>query len=761
MTNTKQQKTSPPRLAKTLMAAAITIASSQLIVPHTMADNIVLEEIIITARKQFETVQDVPVSVSSIGFENLQKQNITNLEELSASMPNVTIAKTGADDSLFIRGVGSGVNLGFERSIGTYVDGVYLGRGKQSRAAFLDLQRVEVLKGPQGILFGKNTIGGAINITSVEPTIDLSGYVDTLYEPDAEEWDTRFAVSNALTDNVRGRIAGRYHTMDGFLENQIADTSEPDMDEYALRGTLIWDATDELEVAFRTEQTDFDETGSSEQLFRVDPINPFDGFGHLIGPSDATLDDKSENNTHANGDIFTGTEIKSQLYALTLNYQTDDITLTSITAFSAYDADIIADADYSIRDVLDRTTEEQFEQLSQEFRVLYQPSGDFEYLAGVYLEQTELEITDIFTARLLPVFVTGSAVNAFDQQGETLALFGQVDWSINDNLSWSLGLRYGDDKKEIDKTVDTDILVTSFAADHAVSEKRDNAEVTWSSILKYNVDEDVMIYGSVGTGYKDGGYDQFYLGTYAAGGTGLATLEFGEETVESIEIGMKSTLLDGAMTLNMAMFRSEYEDLQTSALSGVTFVVVNAGESVTQGVEMDVRYAVNEHWIVGSALSYLDASYADFNNAACTVGQISASVPGSDCAQDLTDAPLQYAPDFSGNINIEWVTYVSDRLEFSARADINYSDSFFTAQDEDAHTEIDAFTKINVRLALAQIDGTWELAIIGKNLTDEETSSYINDAPINIINEGDQGSESYFARTDRFRTVAIQGIYRF
>ena len=798
---------------KTNLAMAI-FASTLGAAPSVLAQNATLDEIIISARKQLETIQDVPVSVATMGSEKIRESNITDLAELSFYMPNVSVTRTGSDDSLFIRGVGSGVNLGFERSVGTYVDGVYLGRGKQSRAAFLDLERVEILKGPQGILFGKNTIAGALNITSAEPTDELGGYLEVLYEPDANEMDNRFAISNSVSDHVRARLAGRYHTMDGYLTNTNTGDDEPEIDEYALRGTVIWDVSSELEVAFRVENTHSEIDGSNLQLYRVDPIKDTDASGKVIGPTDARLDDKSDLAHGVGNDSIDNDDIDSELYSLTLSYDLDDYTFTSITAFSGYEAIIDTDADYSPRDSLSRHADENFTQASQELRVLFSPDGPLEYLAGLYYEETNLDIDEGFTMSALAVPFPGSTwqhelngdayapvaaasgVNSFEQDSTTLALFGQVTWNISDSWRWNVGLRYGRDEKDMSKDVNVipdttvvapyqgavpgtlyPVLLPSLAASYNISEDRSNEEVTWSSNLQYDISDDVMAYWSMGTGYKDGGYDQFYLGSYSYNPFSpqspltpvnsddqSASLEFAEETVESIELGLRSSLLNGAMTLNAAIFRSEFEDLQTSALEGATFKVVNAGSSVSQGVEVDARLAVTSELTVGVAMSYLDAYYSDFEDAACTAEQTAkhnvSGNPGG-CNQDLTDAPLQFAPELSGNFNVSYATSIFSSLVLRVTADVNYTDAYFTTQDEDPYTEVSAYTKLNMRIGLADTSDSWEVAIVGKNLTDKTTASWINDTPLNVSSLSTVASNSFFARTDRPRTIAIQGIYRF
>ena len=744
------------------------LAGAQGLAPLAMAQGAMLEEVVVTARKKAESLQDVPISIQTVNMELLQDNHITNLEELSFYMPNVTVSKSGSDDNLFIRGIGSGVNLGFERSVGTFVDGIYLGRGKQSRSAFLDVERVEVLKGPQGVLFGKSTIGGAINITTALPTDELSGYVDTVYEPDANEIDSRFAVSGPLSEDVRARLAGRYYTMDGYLDNVYTGDNEPNTDDYSLRGVLVWDATDALAVTVRGDFNDSDEKGSNQQLYQLDannPNNPIDGRPYTIEPVD--FDDKADFVDGIGGENVESSDITNELFSITMNYHEGIYDFTSITGYSAYDAKIGADADNSALDTLVRHTDEDFDQFSQELRVLIQPGGDFEYLAGIYYDHTNLDVHDTFDALLLPGAVDGTVFNKFKQESDSLAAFGQVTWNITEAWRWNVGLRYSDDQKEYTKdvTIAGIVLLPAFADDYTNGEHRSYDDVTWNTSVQYFLHDDLMFYGTLSTGYKDGGYDQFYLGSHRAVDPQEASLEFNEETANSAELGMKSTLLDGAMTFDIAAFYSEFDDLQTSALVGSTFVVGNAGKAISQGVETSVRYAITENLTMGASGAWLDAYYDDFANAACTVRQqYEARLANiNPCVQDLSDAPLQYAPDWSGNLNAEWVMPLTAALEFKVRGDVAYSDSFYTAQDEDVNTRADSYTRYNLRVAVAEVNGTWEVAVIGKNLTDEYTTSWIND----VSNNNAPGplppafSETYFARTDRPRTIALQGIYRF
>ncbi|MBK6511972.1 MAG: TonB-dependent receptor [Haliea sp.] len=496
-----------------------------------------------------ESLQDVPISIQTVNMELLQDNHITNLEELSFYMPNVTVSKSGSDDNLFIRGIGSGQPR--LRALCRHVRGRYLPGSRQTVALGVSGRGTcGGAQGPQGVLFGKSTIGGAINITTALPTDELSGYVDTVYEPDANEIDSRFAVSGPLSEDVRAGLAGRYYTMDGYLDNVYTGDNEPNTDDYSLRGVLVWDATDALAVTVRGDFNDSDEKGSNQQLYQLDannPNNPIDGRPYTIEPVD--FDDKADFVDGIGGENVESSDITNELFSITMNYHEGIYDFTSITGYSAYDAKIGADADNSALDTLVRHTDEDFDQFSQELRVLIQPGGDFEYLAGIYYDHTNLDVHDTFDALLLPGAVDGTVFNKFKQESDSLAAFGQVTWNITEAWRWNVGLRYSDDQRNTkDVTIAGIVLLPAFADDYTNGEHRSYDDVTWNTSVQYFLHDDLMFYGTLSTGYKDGGYDQFYLGSHRAVDPQEASLELTEETANSAELGMKSTLLDGAMT---------------------------------------------------------------------------------------------------------------------------------------------------------------------------------------------------------------------
>ena len=236
-TNAKYRTKPTSRSALWLAITSASVCLSTVSLP-TLAESLALEEIVVTARKRTENLQDVPVSVNAITGMKLQDAGISKIEDLSTYVPNLTLSETGISTNIYIRGIGSGINQGFEQSVGMYIDGIYYGRSQLSRAPFLDLERVEVLRGPQGVLFGKNSIAGAISMITAKPTDEFESSVSVLYEPKLNEKELRLMLSGSITDTLNARLAYMSRDVDGYIENATLDQDEPIREEETIRTTF-------------------------------------------------------------------------------------------------------------------------------------------------------------------------------------------------------------------------------------------------------------------------------------------------------------------------------------------------------------------------------------------------------------------------------------------------------------------------------------------------------------------------------------------
>lgn len=802
-----RQSLSAPQMVLTALALAIAPVSQSM-------EQLILEEVLVTAQKREQSLQDVPIAVSAMSGEKINDNGITNLEELTLFMPNVSISKGAAQPNLFIRGVGSGTNAGFEQSVGLYIDGIYSGRAQLASVPLtLDLERVEVLKGPQGILFGKNTIGGAINITSARPDYEFESYIEALYDPEHGEQLYTGVISGGLSDSVAGRLAVRYEGMDGWWENTLLNTEGPDKNNLYVRASLLWEASDAVEVLVKYEHGDFDVADKPRVVYQSDQPTNF-----LGGQPFPVISEREEGAFNISGTDQTETDV----LAVTVNWDLEIATFTSVTGYAAYDTYREQDGEDSAVAALDRTTDEEYEQFSQELR-LVSPGGEtLDWIVGGYYQKSELSISrlsetidfallgDLAVTALVQLTDTPNPSH-FDQNSESWAVFAQGTWNVADTVRLGLGLRYSEEEKDLNSDTLADLgslgaraatsgpaaelIVLARPSDNAlISDLRSHSfqgvsrgeeEATWSANLQWDVTDSAMAYASVSTGFKGGGFDESYTGAGPVVRTGniftgeldggsietginSSILEYEDETVIAYEIGTKMSLAGGAAEMNVAVFRMEYENLQVSSLVGDVFQVGNAGEAVSQGIELDGRWLLTEGFTLGGSLAYLDATYDSFKGATCTVPQVSDPLNNSGCllddgtnisqgekgGQDLSGETLLFAPEYSANINVEWIVPAGKSLEIRTNADVNYTDEFYSALDLDPNTGHDATTRLNMRVALARIDDSWSLALIGKNLTDEKNRIWNNDVATS-------NSNSYFGVPERPRSIAIQARYRF
>lgn len=708
-----------------------------------------LEEVVVTAQKREQSLQDVPVAVSAIDGKKFNDMGIKRLDELTVYTPGVTVTEGPSDALLFIRGIGSGLNKGFEQSVGTYVDGIYFGRGRSSRNGMVDLARAEVLKGPQGILFGKNTIAGAINLTTRNPTPEAEGYLEVSYElAETDEKVVEGAYGGYLTDNFGVRLAARYSSSDGWMENTFNGEDIGAEDDLVTRLSLLFEPSDDIEIIGKLQYSLLKQNEKNSELVTCSPAMQ----AIVAGIDDCRFDGKTTVSAIDPDGGYGGTEMEAMSAGLTVNWSlNDDLTLTSVTGFTKHIEDLFLDSDYSPAEILDARRDEAFESLSQEIRIASDTGGQIEYLAGAYVETNEMQFdgglnyNSLFT-RVSDVF----------QETDTAAIFGQVTWHLNDRFGVTVGARYSEDKKDVDsrnycaeyKTTIATGAAACFGPAYELQADRDDENFSPAITFEWRPNGDHMLYAKYSEGYKSGGFDIQSLSGNPD------TYQFDPEEAKSFEVGSKSTLLDGSMTLNLALFRNEYTNLQVSTFDGnIGFNVGNAAESVSQGLDIDLNWAFADEWTTSLSLALLDAHYESFPDAQCSYPQSLATPAGQTCVADLSDKDLQFAPEWSGHWNLTWESTLANDFLLTVAADVNFSDEFFVMADLDPNLVQDAFAKLDMRVSLQPMDGPWELALVGRNLTDEKTFHFGNDVPL--------FNGSYFKNYDRTRTLVVQARYHF
>ncbi|MDA9840074.1 TonB-dependent receptor [Porticoccaceae bacterium] len=788
-------------MSKLLSQSVMAVAVSAIALTTNAAT---LEEIVVTAQQRAESLQDVPVSVAAVTAKKISDSGIVDLQGLSELVPNFSINETGISTTVTIRGISSGINSGFEQSVGMYNDGIFYGRDQLARVPMIDMERVEVLRGPQGILFGKNSIAGAVSQISAKPTDEFEGSVTALYEPDHGETDLRMVLSGPLTDNLSGRLAVMTRELDGYVKNTELGVDEQNEDEQVVRATLRWDVNDSVTATLKSSQSTFDVLGRNMEVYQ--------SFGHLEALNsvynsptapwsvDTELNYIADNNGH-----FSNNEVNNS--TLTVDWDLEGLTLTSVTGYVDYEFTESCDCDFTGAPVFDAGRQEEYQQLSQEFRLTSDLGSNFDYIAGLFFQDTDLTYADqiqlpdptvvntalgLLGAGALQPFAPGSSTDrTFNQEGEVIALFAQGTWSVSEALRLTVGGRYTEEKKDANRqqrhkanatfggqympavTADPvsgayNVLYGIFAIEayDQINGKLDDSSFSPVVTMEWDANPDTMVYATWTKGYKSGGFDARSNGHPDAsvnnglksGAAITGSWEFANEEATSVELGSKMSIADGAAELSVAWYMTDYTDLQVSQFDGTLgFNVTNAGEAKVQGIEADGRWALTDNITLTGSVAYLDFNYEKFPNSQCYFQQEDTD---GDKLCDAGGERKEFTPELQANLGAAWASEMSNGLELNASLDVSFMDEYLYAANLDPRSKQDAYSMVNARIALAGSEGAWELALLGRNLTDETVINFGGNTPLGGTLTGGAGN-SYYAFVNRPRNIALQVNYSF
>ncbi|MEH6519541.1 MAG: TonB-dependent receptor [Halioglobus sp.] len=769
-----------PKLARTPLYAAI-ISASVLLTGTAQAQ--MLEEVVVTAQKRTESLQDVPISITAISGNKMAENGVFKVEDLQTFTPNLSMTETGVSTQIYIRGIGTGNNNGFEQSVGTYVDGIYYGRQQLLRMPFLDLERIEVLRGPQSILFGKNSIAGAMSMTTAKPTEELEGKIAANYSPDGDITEFTGVISGPLTNDLSGRLVARKYDEKGWMKNTLTGEDELERDETAIRGALRWEATDNLRIDFKAEWDEFNTFGRQIETVQDDPNAAGDTFAQILtrlGHPGAITETRQNNKRQADTGDTSDNEVQN--YTLNIDYAIGDMTLTAVTGFVTYELDELNDLDFVGAPIIEGIGQEDYDQFSQEIR-LVSPGGEtIDWIAGVFYQSSELDFeadVNIFEDSVLgllsPAFgpiLDTSRNNQYTADSDLWAVFVQATWNFSDFWSLTLGGRYTEEEKDATREMnildnDTGEITTDPSAGllwtallgveneqftgHSLADSRDESVFTPLVNLQWEASDDMMLYASWSTGFKSGGFDAVANVT--------SSFEFEEEEATTYELGAKTTWLDGAAEVNVALFRTEYDDLQVSQFDGdLGFTVGNAKETVVQGIEFDGRWALTENLTMGYGLAYLDHEYKDYTNGNCYNRQEpkDGDVVGGVTLCDYTGKRGQYTPKWTGNLNFTHILPLSGELDLQTGFDLSYKDSQNVHVNLDPQWEVDSLTQMNFRVGL--YGPNWDVAVLAQNLSDEQQFSYVGNTP---LSGSTFGTNTFYSFMSRPRTTYLQATYHF
>ncbi|MDR7100300.1 iron complex outermembrane receptor protein [Lysobacter niabensis] len=714
-----------------------------------------LGAVTVTARKREETLQEVPVAVTAFTADALDKLNVEDLSDLDALVPNLTIyAARGSSSTVtaYIRGIGQSDPLwGVDPGVGIYLDDVYIARPQGALLDVFDVDRVEVLRGPQGTLYGKNTIGGAIKYLSRGLPRAFDGNA-SITVGNYNELDVKAAVGGPIggaDSGLRGRIAVASLNRDGFGENIVTHQDVSDKEILALRGQLGAYAGDNFDVQFGFDWMDDQSGVRGAKMLEANRFVP----GVL--PLDSRYDVR---NGMPN---VNDTEMKGA--SMTVNWRAnEDWSFKYVLAKRESDTETNIDFDTTQAKIADVKAFYSDQQVSHEVQANYDAGGRARGVMGIYAFNGD---------------AGGQVLNNFfnlsfgDTQGivrtESVAFYADWTFDLTERLSLDVGARYTDEDKRA-QVLNRCYTSATFATqrdctpanptddpaaahfDKTINFKNTSPKVS----LDYEVTPDIMVYGSASRGFKSGGFNIRAQATTVP----RSAEPFDDEVVDSFEIGSKMAFLDSTLFLNLAAFHNKYKDIQLSVFTalptgGFFGDFTNAGEGTINGFEAEYQWMPNEHWRVVGNLAWLDAKYDEFaffdplTQATINIAE----------EQEFTNAP-----DFSGALNVEWRTGLANGGNLSARIGYSYQTEV-TATTEIIRTVTppiapfgrppitqDAYGLINAGV-IWTLNDAWSFSLQGSNLADEEyrTTGYNLNQALGVYT-GFYGAPRQYTLTARY-----------
>lgn len=697
------------------------------VTPGSIAQTGALEEIIVVATKRAQSLQDVPVAVTAFSEQVIQEAGIDNASDLAILTPSLSITvNTQPFTAAFrIRGIGtSQSDIALEPSVGLFVDDVYLGRSGLGMSDLTDIERIEVLQGPQGTLYGKNTNAGAVSIFTRGPNPDeFEGYIETT----VGDYDLRKLTASAsgpITQSLAYRISGNVHERDGYMENSAGDDFNS-ADDWNLIGKLLYAPTDSLSILLNGSHVDRDTRCCAADSVQSDPVNA------ELAARGLPVDRNDPFDYKIAVDVDTEFKNKADSLSMVIDYDREWGTIKSITAWNDTAGSSGFDIDRSELDVMSQVNAvSKGDSLSQELRFTSEAGGSLDYQAGLFYYQSITKGGNnqpyvflgedfIDQARQQPdlgeLIPPGVPVAIVAQPGdsirarvkletESVALFGQSTWHISERWRLTGGLRWTDEDKDADLFVAVDSTAVSASLPGSPSFltrvttpvdgdfSRNSSDVNWLVNTSFDLLDDTMLFASVATGSKSGGFN-------TVNGT-PAEREFDDESTTSYELGVKSTLLDARLRVNASAFHTQIDDYQFQQQldTGIGTLVSNQAEVETQGLDLELQALPLPNLTITAGLLYM-------HNYEVTGGP-----------QEGEDLP--FTAQYSGNISATLVLPLAGGGVY-LRTDYSYMDDHVT----NAGTEIRPQDKQDRNLLNARAgwrNDHWNVSVWGKNLTDDE-----------------------------------------
>ena len=761
-----------------LLAASPALAAASPATPEAgaAADNAApsgVEDIIVTARRRNESVQDIPVSVQAISAATVQARDLTSLEKIAAATPQFTVARAsnGAGAQLTMRGIGSNAtSIGIEQSVAIVVDSVYYGQGRVINEGFFDLARVEILKGPQALFYGKNATAGVISLTTADPGKEREISARVGYELNARQLYGEVVYSTPLSDTLGLRLAVRGSKMfGGFYRNAAgsqpyttfdianagaptahtaaaAAADQPQERELIGRATLKYDGGSGLTATLKASGSWNDTIGNGWNYSAVrcptgvtalNPAYKCDG-GFKIYQNNFPVDiAKATPFGRDNGDLYN--TYKSWQATGTINYDMEHVTLNSVTNYNWNNNKFGCDCDFLGGGVW-ATENASYHAFSQELRALTKFDGPVNIMVGGLYQKTKRTFfqTVLFLGSENSAAPAGMRYVSYAKDsatdGETWSAYGQATWKILPTVEATAGVRYTHETKVsfFTQPYVNPGLTFLFRPQSAATNGTLTGDQTfedWSPdlTLSWKPISDIMVYGAYKTAYKSGGFSNSAINSALVTNNPSADLAFNPERGRGFEAGIKTTLFDRQLRANLTLYNYKYTDLQIDYFNSQVFAYVtyNAGAARSKGVEFELEYAPRAvpGLSLHGTLNYNKARYLNFI-APCWGGQSIAagcSLTSADGQprQDLTGAPTSAAPEWTATAGVAYETEIGKGLKIGGNIDTRTTSSYLGSSFGDPYTRQDGYAVIDAGLRIGAANDRWQLAVLGKNLSNK------------------------------------------
>lgn len=696
--------------AKTIVTGMISVAALAVAAPAYAE----IDTLVVTAQKREENIQEVPIAVTALGAADLDARNAITFEEVARSVPGLQFENDVdiRSSRIRVRGIaGGGATAGTDSSVGVYVDEVYLGQSASANTDIFDLERVEVLRGPQGTLFGRNTLSGVINMTSQRPSDEFGGYLQAEYG-NYNHLRIKGRVSGPIIqDKLSASASGVYFDRDGFIENAFLNTDTNDQHNWGMRIGLYFTPTENIDWVISADYRKVDQKSKTYETL----INDFAGsipgnFGALLNT------DPYDRVTW--GD-FAGSETL-EMWGVSARGRIsfDAFDFVSVTGYRSHDYYSDGESDLTPFGVGRNQDGQDVGRFTQEIRLETTTEGPLQAIFGAfYLDQDSTNESGIllqedlvatipllFALPPVPVMeLTGGAVGVTETK--SYALFGTVSYDLTERLQLSFGARQTWEDKTLVSFEQQDFesvfgfpLLASTGS--APTTQDSYSAFTPSGTISYRPTDDVMVYATASKGFRSGGFNDS-LGD-------LSGIAFGPEALWNYEGGLKSTWLDKRFLANLSLFYMEWDDIQLSADDPTTPTLfdprtINAGRAVSKGAELETVAALTDNLTIGANFTLLDA---EFKEGTLLNGTPLDKIPG--------------AADYTMNFNAEYVVPVSQDFDLQFRGEYYRQGEVALAADQSRPEAFqEAYGLLSARVSLVNANG-WQVSVWGKNLLDED-----------------------------------------